>query len=95
MDTKFAKITFEVRCDWEGFSPEYRVYLNDEMLTERTFIWNSNTHIKEIMQIQAEPGIYEFRLEELEPKNGTFTTSNIDVKVGNVKIINENTFEIL
>lgn len=95
MDTKFVKIKFDVRCDWNGFWPDYRIYVNDEMFTERTFKWDNNTFITETVQVQACPGIYNIRLEAIAPETGTFTTTPISVHHGDATILDINRFEIL
>jgi hypothetical protein len=37
-----------------GITPMYRLYVNDDLLTERTWIWNKNTKIKENVLIELE-----------------------------------------
>jgi len=95
MEPKFVKVRFEVRCKWEAFPPQYRIYLNDELFTERTFKYNDNTYIKEMLQVKAVPGVYEFCLERLEPSIGEFTVSNPHIELGDAKMIDNYKFEIL
>jgi len=93
---KFVNVRFDVNCEWEGFPPQYRIYVNDELFTERTFKWRINDYyIEELLQIYAAPGIYEFRLEEIEPLSGEFTISNPYIEEGEAVIIDETKFEIL
>jgi len=92
---KFIKLRFDVRCDLQGFPPEYRIYVNNELFTERTFNYSAGTYLKEMLQINAAPGVYEFRLERLEPSIGEFTVSNPCIELGDAVIIDENKFEIL
>ncbi len=92
---KYVKVRFDVQCIWKKIPPIYRIYVNDEMFTERTFIWDKNTYIKEMLQIKAEPGIYEFRLVEIGDQSGNFTISNRLIEVGDAKISSENKVEIL
>jgi len=91
---KSVVVRFDVRCDWKISPPEYRIYVNDELFTERTFKYTGSTYIKEMLQVKAPPGIYEFRLEELRPKTGKFTISNIYVATGDAAIVGNNKFEI-
>lgn len=95
MSKKFAKIRFDVRCKWTGFPPQYRVFVNDELFAERTFKWRGKEYIKEMLQVEAEPGIYSFRIEQLDPKTGEFTVSNPYVQVGDARILDNNRFQIL
>jgi len=92
---KFVKITFEVRCKWIGFPPEYRIYVNDELFVDREYRWDKRFYLKEILQIKAEPGIYKIRIEQLEPKTGEFEFTEPVVDYGPAKILNNNEFEIL
>ena len=91
----FVKIRFDVHCTWEAFPPQYRVFVNDELFAERTFIWDEKHYIKEMLQIEARPGIYSFRIEELEPKTGNFTVTNPVVELGRARILDNNRFEII
>lgn len=95
MEKKFVKIRFDVRCKWAGFPPDYRVFVNDELFTERTFIWGDDIYIKEMLQVKAEPGVYSFRVEELEPKTGEFRISSAYVEFGEARMLDDNRFEIL
>lgn len=95
MTKRFVKIRFDVRCKWEAFPPQYRVFVNDELFAERTYRWDDTFYIKEMLQVEAEPGIYSFRIEEIDPKTGVFTMSNPTVEVGNARILDNNRFEIL
>ena len=77
MDTVFVRAVFDIDCDWEGLPPVYRVFVNDELFTERTWIW-SDQHLQETLQIQAAPGKY---LAWLSSVPGT-TGSNTDQDAG-------------
>jgi len=94
MDKRFVKIRFDVHCTWRGFPPQYRVFVNDELFAERSFIWDEYHFIKEMLQVEAVPGTYTFRIEELEPKTGNFTLTNPVVELGRARIVDNNTFEI-
>lgn len=53
------------------FTPpfRYRVYINDELFTERTWIWQ-NVYLEEMLQISAPAGTYTIRFEIVDPDNG-------------------------
>ena len=52
MTKKFVRVVSDVYCTWEGLAPTYRVYVNDELFTERTWIWTQD-YLEEMLQIQA------------------------------------------
>lgn len=71
MENIFVKAVFELDCDWEGLAPIYRIYVGDELFTERTFDFTNST-LTETLQIQAAPGTYKVRLEPQRPNLATF-----------------------
>lgn len=58
----------------------YRAYVNEELFTERTWIWDNRFYLEENMQIEAGPGEYRIRFEFL----GTGPES---VKVKNIRVV--------
>jgi len=87
----FCKISFDLFCD-KGDSPRYRLYINDELFTERTYIWKGTTYLRENLQIDAGPGDYEIRLEKLDPAK--YRMRNLTVDDGPAEIINSTRFRI-
>jgi hypothetical protein len=68
--------------DIEGdfFNPfRYRAYVNNELFTERTWIW-TNSYLEENFQIQAAPGVYPIRFE-------TVDADGISIKVRDHRVI--------
>jgi hypothetical protein len=55
MDKKFVRVVADVDCEWEGWNPVYRVYVNDELFAERTWRW-TDCYLEENLQIRSEPG---------------------------------------
>ena len=94
MDKKFVRVLCDVHCDWEGLPPVYRVYVNDELFTERTWIWN-DVYLEELIQINAEPGKYQIRHELVPPHLATLTVENMRVELGDANIKGENLLRIL
>lgn len=82
MDKKAVRVLADLQCDWEGLSPIYRLYVNDELFTERTWIWDSNTYLEESVPITAEPGQYILRWELVPPNLATLTVDNIRIDFG-------------
>jgi hypothetical protein len=81
VDTVFVKAVFDLDCDWEGLPPVYRIYVNDELFTERTWRWTEH-YLEEILQIQAAPGRYRVRVEPVGPNLARFLADNHRVEHG-------------
>ena len=94
METKFIKAVFDIDCVWEGDPPRYRVYVNDELFTERTWIWQ-DCYLTEILQIQALPGQYQISVQPVGIDPAQFHMFNRDVEHGSAQWIDSNTLEIL
>jgi hypothetical protein len=95
VNTKFVKVSFNIDCKWKGGPPPaYRVYVNDELFTERTWIWRGY-YLNEMLQIDAEPGQYRVRVEAVQPIGGKFKTRNYQVDHGDAQWHDTNILEIL
>ena len=93
MEKKFVRVLADVDCDWEGLSPIYRVYVNDELFAERTWIW-TDQYLEENLQIEAEPGNYNLRWELVPPCLANLKVSNIRVEYGPGSIKDNNLLRI-
>jgi len=82
VETKFVRALFDIECTWEGMPPVYRVYVNDELFTERDWIWDSQQYLTQILQIQASPGLYRVRIEPVGPQLANFVTKDHRVEHG-------------
>ena len=67
MTKEFVRVVCNLTCKWEGLAPTYRVYVNDELFTERTWSWTDSTYLEEQIQIEAEPGEYKISYELVPP----------------------------
>ena len=73
VDTVFVKLNVDLKCQWEGLEPDYRIYVNDEMFTERTYRWEDPFYLREILQVEAETDrVYWVRLEPVGPQLADF-----------------------
>jgi hypothetical protein len=99
MRTEFVLALTDVYCTWSGNPPRYRCYVNDELFTERTWIW-TESYIEEQLQILAEPGKYQIHYELVDVENAKLKVNNyritngpatVDQK-GNI-LIQESTYE--
>jgi hypothetical protein len=91
---KFVKISFDLYCAWEGNDPSYRVYVADELFSDRTWTWDRNTILNHTLQIEAVPGQYDVTIERLS-KDCEFSTYNHRVEHGEVRWLDKNKFEII
>jgi len=69
-------VSIDVYChrNWDA-GPVYRVYVDGDLLTERTWIWPAyETYIKECIEVDVEPGRHSVRVENCSP------TSTINFK---------------
>lgn len=87
MTKKFVRVACDVHCKWEGLPPNYRVYVNNELFTERTWTW-TGVYLKEFLQIEAEPGKYQIQYELVPPNLAELHVENIHVTYGPGKIKN-------
>jgi hypothetical protein len=75
-----VSITVDVMCKWAVEPPAYRLYVNDELLTERTYIWdNSEQYVKEHIVVNLESGVHTLRLEPVASRAVIFLKRNLTV----------------
>lgn len=73
-----AELTFQVHCYYSGNNPRYRIYVDNDLITERTFAWRSGEqYIEEHVIIDAPVGQHSLRVENVDPHLGTFTIENV------------------
>lgn len=78
----YVCVEVDVHCDWHTEYPRYRLYVNDELFAERTYVWQDQ-YLKEIVQLQVDPGKYGIRVELVEPApHATIEMRNMRVVVG-------------
>jgi hypothetical protein len=90
---RHAELKFDVHCYYDGYSPRYRVYIDDDLITERTFIWRTDQYIEENVVVEAPVGTHRFRVENVDPELGTFTVENI--KLDGIPPAGNTVFEIV
>jgi hypothetical protein len=95
MRNKFVKINFDLHCDWKKAPPNYRVYVNHELITERTYIWGITQFLQENIQLNAPPGKYNIRVDNLGDPECQFKIRNLSAATGPVQVIDSKTFEIV
>ena len=86
MTREFVKILADVHCDCAvDQRPIYRLYVNDELFTERTWIWE-NVYLEEVIPILAEPGDYVIRYELVPGTTAGLNIQNLRVAEGTATI---------
>ena len=81
MTKQFIRLLCDVNCEWEGLSPVYRAYVNDELFAERTWRW-TDCYVEELFQIEAAAGDYTIRYELVPPHLAQLTVTNMRVEYG-------------
>ena len=96
MQTKSVQVQCDVYCKWDGSDTRYRLYVNDELFTERSWIWRGKEYyLEEVITIEALPGLYEIKYELLEPTQNKLGIKNMRVISGNATVHkNQTTLEI-
>jgi hypothetical protein len=78
VDTVFVKLNADLKCEWEGLPPDYRIYVDDELFAERTYRWEEPFYLREILQVNAEVDrVYHVHLEPVGPQLANFSFSNL------------------
>jgi len=86
MTQQFVQIIADVHCDCApDQQPIYRLYVNDELFTERTWIWQ-NVYLEEVIPILAEPGDYVIRYELVPGTAAGLNIQNLRVAEGSATI---------
>lgn len=96
MKPEFVTVLTDVYCKWSEHPSRYRVYVNDELFGERTWIW-TNTYLEEMLQIKAPPGQYKIRYELVAgfDNNAGLKVRNMRVNFGPGRILDkQGTLEI-
>lgn len=93
MESNFVTVSFDIYCHWQGIPPIYRIYVSDELFSERTWIWTEN-YLTEILQIKAPPGKYSVRLESVGPNLAEFRVTNFAIKHGPARWLDLQTLEV-
>jgi hypothetical protein len=86
---KETAITIDVYCNWVVTKYAYRVYVDDDLLTERTYAWNNPTQfIRERILVNLEPGEHTIRVEPVNPLFKWFRYENVHINNQPTPIVN-------
>ena len=90
MENKFVQFTVDVSAKQRPDTElRYRAYVNDELFTERNWIW-TNTYLEEMHQIMAPTGTYPIRYETVDRESGRIRANNFRVIEGPAVIVEDN-----
>lgn len=82
-------MSLDVMCAWEITPPAYRLYVDNDLLTERSYIWNNNEQfVRENIIVNLEPGIHTLRIEPVNPEFGGFSNRNFTVNSQPAALVN-------
>ena len=73
-------VTFELWCEWSNSPPVYRIYINDELLTERDYFFdNKEVYLEEHAPLLTSAGAHYLKIVNLTPKDGDFVIKNFKI----------------
>lgn len=65
---KETTISIDLYCEPFSVPQAYRLYIDDDLLTERTYIWqNPEQFVREHIVVNLEPGWHEIKIEPISP----------------------------
>lgn len=84
MDNIFVQACFDLHCEWKETPPSYRVFVNNELFTERTYVW-TDYYLTEMLQIEAPAGHYQITIVPMGPEADTLIVNNWDIEYGTAR----------
>jgi hypothetical protein len=77
---KTVEVQFDLYCHWSHNAPTYRVYVDDDLITERSFVWQGyKNYIRENFAIAVKHGEHSIRIENISPNTAKFTVKRVRV----------------
>lgn len=91
----FVKVVFDVkRTDPKPVDGSYRVYVNDELFTQRRWV-GKGFYLEEMLQINAPPGKYKVSINSTPDSDAEFKASAFRVVYGPGKVNNTGVVDIV
>ncbi len=107
MESAATNITVEVHCQqppwainhWEDQyrDSRYRIYVDNDLITERTWIWDNSTLIQENLWVNVDQtATHTLKLESVTyiPEQAKFSLGLLSANNNNLVIVSTNTAEI-
>jgi hypothetical protein len=93
MNKQFIQLKFDVFCSNCELHPIYRVFVDDELITERKWRWEvPQIYLEEFIQLEVSPGRYQVRFESIPP--GLITNTNGHVTQGPARLKNNSLLKV-
>lgn len=77
-----AEIRFDVHCNHgdEMYLPGYRVYLDQDLLTERTFVWSSSDeYVEELATVKLSSGRHYLKIDRVNDPRELLRVDNVRI----------------
>lgn len=81
MQTQTVIVNCDVHINYTGPNPVYRLFVGNELFTERTWIWR-NEFLREQIVVEATYGLYPIRYELLPHDDAKISIENPTVVSG-------------
>ncbi len=72
--------------------PRYRLYINDELFSERCYRFESDMYLTEQLFVTKKEGTYKIKIESIS--GFSFKLRNLRCKYGTAQIINDEVFKL-
>lgn len=70
---KEISITVDILARWTDTNPIYRIYVDSDLLTERTYIWdNREQYVRENILVSLNEGLHTFIVESVNSAGELF-----------------------
>lgn len=91
----FIRAHFDIDCKWkhDNNPPNYRVFINDQLITERTWIW-TDSYLSEMLQLNLPKGQYQMQVVPVGNSKGKFYVSNNRMELGPARWLADNIIEV-
>jgi hypothetical protein len=79
-------LNLDLYCLDPSIQPSYRLYLDEDLLVERNYIWDNATHfLRERCELRLEPGEHKIAIQAQNPeifviKNVTLNSKPLEIK---------------
>lgn len=71
------QLQFDLYCGDHATKPGYRVYINDDLLTERTYLWNNaEEFVQEHCELRLPAGTHRLKIQSVNGA-GEFIAKNV------------------
>lgn len=82
MERHYVRIVCDVFVTWSGDQPPiYRIFVDDELLVERTFIWQ-DVYVEEHLQLELGAGKYCLDFKLIDEHGAEMRVANVRVVQG-------------